>query len=115
MLIAAFCGCAGQTGANDDSLKYVLDKGELIPGLDTEFPPMGFIDENGNIVGFDIDVAKEVCKRLGVNLTLRGIDWEEIENGKGTQFDPVFADIMLRMIAEDKNFDLRAKDSDDNK
>ena len=37
---------------------------------------------------------------------------EEIEKGKGTQFDPVFADIMLRMMAEDKDYEMRAKDVD---
>ena len=31
----------------------------------------------------------------------------EIENGRGTQFDPVFADIMLKMIDEDKNYSMK--------
>ena len=33
----------------------------------------------------------------------------EIENGKGTQFDPVFADIMLSMIDEDDGYNMREK------
>ena len=37
---------------------------------------------------------------------------EEIEKGKGTQFDPVFANIMLRMMSEDKDYEMRAKDAD---
>ena len=41
---------------------------------------MGFIDENGELVGFDIDVAREVCSRLGIKLSLCGIDWNEKEN-----------------------------------
>jgi polar amino acid transport system substrate-binding protein len=36
---------------------------------------MGYRDENNEIVGFDIDLAREVCKRLGVELTLQPIDW----------------------------------------
>ena len=51
---------------DDTSLQYVLDKGELILGLDETFPPMGFRDEKGEIIGFDIDLATEVCSRLGV-------------------------------------------------
>lgn len=47
----------------------------FILGLDDSFPPMGFVDENQNIVGFDIDVAKEVCKRLGYTLKLQPISW----------------------------------------
>lgn len=59
----------------DDSLKKIQEKGYLILGLDDSFPPMGFNDENGNIVGFDIDLAAEVCKRLGVELKAQPIDW----------------------------------------
>ncbi len=81
ILIISVCGCADRHAAEkDDSLKKILDKGELILGLDVEFPPMGFIDENGEIVGFDIDAAREVCERLGIKLTLLGIDWNEKEN-----------------------------------
>ena len=79
--VLAFAGCGGQNeDADDDSLQKVLDAGQLILGLDTGFPPMGFIDENGDIVGFDIDVAQEVCNRLGVTLVKQGIDWDEKEN-----------------------------------
>lgn len=60
---------------SDDSLNYVKDKGTLVLGLDDSFPPMGYRDENNNIVGYDIDLATEVCKRLGVELTLQPIDW----------------------------------------
>ena len=65
---------------DDRSLDLVLESNEFILGLDTEFPPMGFIDESGEIVGFDIDLAKEVCDRLGVELVLQPVDWDEKEN-----------------------------------
>ena len=56
--------------AEDDSLKRMTDSGKLILGLDDSFPPMGFNNEKGEIVGFDIDLATEVCARLGVELVL---------------------------------------------
>jgi len=59
----------------EDSLKRIIEKGTLILGLDDSFPPMGFRNENNEIVGFDIDVAKEVAKRLDVELTLQPISW----------------------------------------
>ncbi len=60
----------------DKSLQDILDKGKLILGLDASFPPMGFVDaDTGEIVGFDIDLAKEVCARLGVELVCQPIDW----------------------------------------
>ena len=61
------------------SLERVISKGTLILGLDDSFPPMGFRNDDNEIVGFDIDVAKEVCKRLGVELILQPISWEAKE------------------------------------
>ena len=58
-----------------NSLQRILNKGTFILGLDDSFPPMGFRNENNEIVGFDIDVAKEVSKRLGVELILQPISW----------------------------------------
>jgi len=63
------------TKEEGDSLERILNKGSLILGLDDSFPPMGFRNENNEIVGFDIDVAKEVSKRLGVELVLQPISW----------------------------------------
>lgn len=63
----------------DNSLQKVLDSGKFILGLDATFKPMGFTDENDQIVGFDIDVAQEVCKRLGVELVKQPIDWDTKE------------------------------------
>ena len=51
----------------------------MILGLDENFPPMGFRNNEGEIVGFDIDLAKEVSKRLGVELVLEPIDWDKKE------------------------------------
>lgn len=70
----------------DNSLQNILDKGTMILGLDDSFPPMGYRDENNEIVGFDIDLATEVAKRLGVELIVQPIDWNskemELDGGK---------------------------------
>lgn len=58
-----------------NSLDRILDKKTFILGLDDSFPPMGFRNEENEIVGFDIDVAKEVCKRLDVELIIQPISW----------------------------------------
>ena len=65
--------------AEDDGLANVMAKGKLIMGFDEAYPPMGFVDENGVHVGFDIDLAREVCKRMGVELVLQPISWDAKE------------------------------------
>ncbi|WP_066688858.1 amino acid ABC transporter substrate-binding protein [Christensenella intestinihominis] len=69
----------------DESLKNVMDKGEFIVGLDDSFPPMGFRDEDGNLTGFDIELAQAVAAHMGVKANLQAIDWKakelELESG----------------------------------
>ena len=83
MLFSAFAaGCGGGEDVAQDvdtSLEDIQAKGQLILGLDDSFPPMGFKNENGEIVGFDIDVAEAVCEILGVELVLQPIDWSSKE------------------------------------
>ena len=76
--VTAFAGGASESAESgeDASLQYILDKGELVLGLDDSFPPMGFRGEEGEIVGFDIDLAREVARRMGVELRLQPIDWD---------------------------------------
>ena len=45
-------------------------------GFDAEFPPYGYRDENGEYVGFDLDLAEEVAKRNGWKLVKQPIDWD---------------------------------------
>jgi polar amino acid transport system substrate-binding protein len=52
---------------------------KLVVGLDDNFPPMGFRDDKNEIVGFDIDMAKEAAKRAGVEVEFKPIDWNAKE------------------------------------
>ncbi len=65
--------------SSDQSLQKVLDSKQLVLGLDASFPPMGFTNESGEIVGFDIDVAQAVCDKMGITLVKQPIDWEKKE------------------------------------
>lgn len=70
----------------DASWDKVKESGKLILGLDATFKPMGYTDENDEIVGFDIDLAKEVCKRLDIELETYGVNWDtkEVDLDAGT-------------------------------
>ena len=58
----------------------------LVIGLDDQFPPMGFRDEKNELVGFDIDLAKAVCDKLGIKAVPTPINWSskefELNGGK---------------------------------
>lgn len=57
----------------------------VVVGLDDNFPPMGFRNEKNELVGFDIDMAKEASNRLGLKVEFKPIDWSAKEaelNGK---------------------------------
>lgn len=64
------------TAGADQSWDKIKEKGELVLGLDESFPPMGFRDENNEIVGYDIDLANEAAKRMGVKLKIQPINWD---------------------------------------
>ena len=79
------CGKKEEKKKADNSLKDVQSKKELVLGLDSSFPPMGFTDKKDNIVGFDIDLAKEVTKRMGIKLKLQPINWNSKEQELNTE------------------------------
>ena len=79
LLLAALMLLTCSALAEDTGLADVLAKGKLIMGFDEAYPPFGYVDENGEHVGFDIDLAKEVAARLGVELVLQPISWDAKE------------------------------------
>jgi polar amino acid transport system substrate-binding protein len=52
----------------------------LVIGIDDKFAPMGFRDEENNIVGFDIDYASAAAKKMGVKVKFQPIDWKTKES-----------------------------------
>ena len=58
---------------------YIVEKGVLVVGLDDTFAPMGFRDEDNNLVGFDIDLANAVGEELGIEIEFKPIDWNSKE------------------------------------
>ena len=110
LLTMTACGSddsSSSTSSNaegDQSLQKVLDSKKFVLGLDASFKPMGYTDENDEIVGFDIDLAEEVCKRMGVELVKQPINWdtkeEDLNGGRidciwnGMSVDPARAEAM---------------------
>lgn len=78
-MACAFCfalvlaGCSsGTTTTQEDSAQGTT----LVLGYDNTFEPFGYVDENGEPAGFDLDLAAEACERLGWDLQLQPIAWD---------------------------------------
>jgi polar amino acid transport system substrate-binding protein len=77
-------GCGGSNNndgqsAVDDSWTKIQEQGYFTVGLDDAFPPMGFREEGTNdIVGFDIDLAKEAASRMGVDVKFKPVVWDTV-------------------------------------
>lgn len=88
VMVAAVCalalaacvlaGCSSNTASNDkkDAAATSSDKTTLIVGFDQSYPPYGFVGNDGNFTGFDLDLAAEVASRNGWDIQLEPIDWD---------------------------------------
>ncbi len=84
-LILAGCGKKEEPVAAPAAAPAPVAAKAIVIGLDDNFPPMGFRNDKNELVGFDIDLAREAGKRLGVEVTFKPIDWNAKEaelNGK---------------------------------
>ncbi len=75
-------GVCATTEASGDLLADICDRGEIVVSTDPAYPPQSSLDEaTGEYVGFDIDVAMEIAKRLGVELTWETPSWDILTAG----------------------------------
>jgi len=78
--------CGG--GGANDLLGKIEEDGMIRVSTDANYAPQSFLNENGEFVGFDVDVAKEIGKRLGVDVEFKTPDWDLITAGNwGGQWD----------------------------
>jgi polar amino acid transport system substrate-binding protein len=83
----ALAGCASG-GGGDDLLSDIEERGVVRVSTDPNYEPQSFLDENGEFVGFDVDVAREIAERLGVEVEFVTPDWDVITAGNwGGQWD----------------------------
>ncbi|KRQ11341.1 murein transglycosylase [Bradyrhizobium manausense] len=116
-LVAAFCGFAlgaGTSQAQEKSrLDEILARGKLVVGVSSESPPFGFVDEKGELVGFDIDVARLIAKatfgdpnKIEFIRQSAAQRWPNAQNGTidfGAQTTTIYADRAQR-VAFTRNY-----------
>jgi polar amino acid transport system substrate-binding protein len=77
MVVSMLAGCgASESASAGGAADQEASRTKLIVGFDAEFPPYGYLDENNEYVGFDLDLAAEVCERRGWELVKQPIDWQ---------------------------------------
>ena len=79
--LGVMTGCSSSNTTDDKETENTettdtADRTQLIVGFDAEYPPYGYMDADGNYVGFDLDLAQEVCDRNGWTLVKQPIDWD---------------------------------------
>ncbi|MDQ0428252.1 cystine transport system substrate-binding protein [Planomicrobium stackebrandtii] len=102
MLVLAACGggsteedpttddAAENSGAEDDLLAKVQEEGTLVIGTEGTYPPFTFHDESGELTGFDVEIAREVAERLGVEAEFLETQWDAMFAGlDASRFDMV--------------------------
>ena len=78
----SMAGCGGDDGGGSDLLASIEDKGTLTVSTDPAYPPQSQLNKDtGEYEGFDIDVATEIAKRLGVDIAWEAPAWDTITSG----------------------------------
>ncbi len=93
MAASMMLGCAPAQGAEKAVVKIeekettkTADDNTFVVGFDQDFPPMGFVGDDGEYTGFDLDLAAEVAQRLGKEIVYQPIAWDakDMELDSGT-------------------------------
>ncbi|GKW45489.1 amino acid ABC transporter substrate-binding protein [Planococcus sp. NCCP-2050] len=83
-------GSGGSSSSEGDLLAEVQEEGKLIVGTEGTYPPFTFHDETGELTGFDVEIAREIGKRLGVEVEFLETQWDAIFAGlDASRFDMV--------------------------
>lgn len=110
LLLLAGCGAQNEeNGTNEqaqnnntatneeDSLAKVKEEGKLLVGTEGTYPPFSFHDGSGKLTGFDVEIAEEVAKRLGVEAEFMETQWDALFAGlDAKRFDMISNQVGIR-------------------
>jgi polar amino acid transport system substrate-binding protein len=84
-------------GASDDgSFEKIKAAGAIRIGVDDAFPPMEYRDEKGNLIGFDVDLADEIGRRLGIDILWVPTAWDGVILGlQAGKFDMILSTLTI--------------------
>ncbi|WP_413307366.1 amino acid ABC transporter substrate-binding protein [Bacillus sp. 1P10SD] len=89
--------------ADGDLLKKIKDDGTITIGTEGTYPPFTFHDTSGNLTGFDVELAQEVAKRLGVKAEFKETQWDAMFAGlDAKRFDMIANQVGIRPDRQEK-------------
>jgi L-cystine transport system substrate-binding protein len=89
--------------AKNDLLEKVKDDGKILIGTEGTYPPFTFHDSNGKLTGFDVEIANEVAKRLGVKAEYKETQWDAMFAGlDAKRFDMIANEVGIRPDRQEK-------------
>lgn len=79
IMVVSMCGC-GKSASSDSKIDQIKQKGKLVLGTASGYPPFEFvsIENNGNVIGIDVELAKAVATKLGVELVVQDMPFGEL-------------------------------------
>ncbi|OWR29921.1 amino acid ABC transporter substrate-binding protein [Saccharibacillus sp. O23] len=91
------------TAAATNSLEKIKSSGKMIIGTEGTYPPFTFHDSSGALTGFDVDIAREVAKRIGAEPEFVEAPWDSLLAGiDAKRFDAVFNEVSIRDDRKEK-------------
>lgn len=95
VMAVSLAGCGNSTKSDKDKLDIVKDNGKIVVGMSADYAPYEFhaiIDGKDKVVGFDVDLANEIAKDLGVDLEIKEMDFDALISAlKADQVDAVIS------------------------
>ena len=77
MVMALSLAACGKTEQKDEKKDDSAAAKTFIMGIDAEYPPFSYIDENGEYTGFDVEVCKAACDLLGWDMQVFPVNWDQ--------------------------------------
>ena len=88
-----------------DLLSQIKNRGTILIGLEATYPPFNYQDESGDLVGFEVDVAKALAERLGVNAEFIPTKWDGMLAGLETERFDIITNQVTITEARQKKYD----------
>lgn len=112
ILLLAACGSNDENASKDDSgsdsdskslYDSIQDKGKILIGTEGTYPPFTFHNEEGELTGFDVEIAREVADRMGVKAVFKETKWDSMFAGLNSErFDMVANEVGMTPERKEK-------------